>query len=572
MGNFLSSLIGSGNKPSVYLSVTPGVGLEMCLVDASSKSVKSYSVRPLLYNETTKDIADYEAFKNSIQEMFEELQIDPKCNVVLNLPLCTLGTMNLPLISGDEAITTSVTAGVEQSYLFRRLEPVVSWSDIRTSASANSDTRKILYSAIQKTVVENVSAALGELGATLGGIEVSVVSYLRALDYIGYTAAQMKDNVTWNLMILSSTGYSLLSMVGKNIVDYYEEPLAIKSFEGDDIYNAINASAQITLMSYPANYLYIVSETDMVSAGLLAKKIKQAAATTTIDFFENNSFKKQEVMPVSLEVVPDNVLKISLQAVGCAIADISDYPVRFNFVKSGAGSSDADAPVAITIGDQTFNVIPSRATKLALAIFVAAVGVMSVLAFVVLPNMVASKEAQISDIDSKIKTLDEQLKTVEGESDSTGSFDMTKQVDSVLKSNRSKLMNYSAIGASIPNNVWVTYFVTSDDGLIDVKGAATNVEDIYAFFKNMKDSLINTKLRLHKLQMQTGSVDDLLSNDDTSNYEFEITNMETSQLESLLGKITGDNKAENENKNQNNDKNTKVPDNKLLSDTPVQMN
>ena len=31
------------------------------------------------------------------------------------------------------------------------------------------------------------------------------------------------------------------SLVGKTIVDYYEEPLAIKTFEGDDIYNAINA-------------------------------------------------------------------------------------------------------------------------------------------------------------------------------------------------------------------------------------------------------------------------------------------------------------------------------------------
>ena len=125
-----------------------------------------------------------------------------------------------------------------RSDIFRRLEPVVAWTDVNTGSNGG-DTRKILYAAMQKPVIENIAAALGALGSTLTSVEISVVSYLRALDYIGYTSAQMKDNITWNLMIVSSTGYSLVSMVGKTIVDYYEEPLAIKTFEGDDIYNAI---------------------------------------------------------------------------------------------------------------------------------------------------------------------------------------------------------------------------------------------------------------------------------------------------------------------------------------------
>lgn len=44
-------------------------------------------------------------------------------------------------------------------------------------------------------------------------------------------------------------------------------------------------------------------------------------------------------------------------------------------------------------------------------------------------------------------------------------------------------MNYSAIGQSIPETVWITYFMTQDSGLVDIKGASTNVEDIYVFFK-----------------------------------------------------------------------------------------
>ena len=102
MGNFLSdfmeSLSSGSHKNVVYLSVTPGVGLELCQVDMQTKLVKAYAVRDLEYNETARDIADYEAFKAAVADMFDELQINPKCDVVVNMPLCTLGTMNLPLI------------------------------------------------------------------------------------------------------------------------------------------------------------------------------------------------------------------------------------------------------------------------------------------------------------------------------------------------------------------------------------------------------------------------------------------------------------------------------------------
>ncbi|MBO8431528.1 PilN domain-containing protein [Spirochaetes bacterium] len=566
MGNLLSSFMGSGHKDTVYLSVTPGVGLELCLIDPQSRQVKAYAVRELAYNETTKDIADYEALKSAVEEMYMEVGVNPRCNVIVNLPVCALGTMNLPLIMAENSIEVSVTSEVEQSYIFRRLEPVVAWTDVNTGSNGG-DTRKILYAAMQKPVIENIAAALGALGSTLTSVEISVVSYLRALDYIGYTSAQMKDNITWNLMIVSSTGYSLISMVGKTIVDYYEEPLAIKTFEGDDIYNAINASAQITLMSYPANYLYIISETDMVSAELLSKKIQNAG---TVDFLENNTFKKQEVMPVSLEVLPDNVMKISLQAVGCALSLISNYPLHFDFMKDTAKVAVADEPVSLQFGDQTIDLSPTKATQLAFGVLVICAGLLSALAFGVLPGMESAKQSQLSEVEGKVKELETQLQTAEGEQSATGSFDMAKQVDYVLKNNRAKLMNYTAIGTSIPDTVWLTYFMTTDDGLIDVKGAATNVEDVYTFFKNMKDSLINTKLRLYKLQMQSSSVDDVISNDSSSNYEFEITNMEENQLKSLLG-ITSEN-GENENAASNAKNGGKAPNNKLLSDKPVQVN
>ena len=566
LSNFLAKL-GAGSTETIYLSVTPGLGLEMCQIDQQTRTVKAYAVRELAYNEASRDITDYEAFKNAVAEMFEELKINPKCNVVVNMPLVSLGTMSFPLLLADDAIATGIISEVEQTYIFRRMEPAVAWQDVNSASNAGSDNRKVLYSAIQQAVIDNISAALGSLGATLAGIEVSLASYLRALDFAGYTTAQMQDNVTWNLMVVSSNGYSLTSLVGKNVIDYYEEPLAIKTFEGDDIYNAIVASAQITLMSYPANYLYIISETDQVSAELLSKKIQGAG---NIDFLENNSFKKHEVLPVSLDILPDNVLKISLQAVGCATANISSYPLKFNFLGNKNITAAGEEPVSISFGDKSFEITPTAAMNMAVLIAVVVAVPLVLLGYMFLPKVESEQQQKLDDVNVKIQDIDEQLKKMEGEKSKASAFELKKEVEDVISFNRAKLMNYSAIGQSIPETVWITYFMTQDSGLVDIKGASTNVEDIYVFFKNMKDSLINTKLRLQKLDMQSASVDDLVSSSGPSNYEFEITNMDQSQLAALLGIVAGQGANPNDPNAQNNN-NNQGGGNGLLGNTPLNL-
>ena len=156
---------------------------------------------------------------------------------------------------------------------------------------------------------------------------------IRDRDYTGLASEQMKDNVAWNLLTVSSNGYTLISMVGKQIIDYYEEPIAVKSYDGDEIYNVISSSsAQITLMSYPASYLLVVSDTDSVSAEMLAKNLN---VDYSIEYVENNKFKHKEFLAVSLDVLPDNILKISLQAIGVAISKSSDFPFTCNFLATG---------------------------------------------------------------------------------------------------------------------------------------------------------------------------------------------------------------------------------------------
>lgn len=522
--------LGIGSKETVYMSITPGVGLELIQLDIPTRSVKNYAFRPLEYNESLREIADYDAFKDAVVELFEELKLSTKSNIILNVPMVLFGSKELPLLLGDDAVTEALTSEVEQSYIFKRYEPIVSWAD--ASLNQNGDTRKLFYSAIQKMAIDNIKNVLTELGASLVSVEMSLTSILKALAFSGRADEQMKDNMTWNLMLVNQNGYSICSMLGKNIVDYYEEPLAIKSFEGEEIYNAINASAQITLMSYSANYLYIVSQTDLVSAEILANRLQVEGI---VQYWENNEFKKQDLIPVSLEVLEDVAHKISLEAVGIATGNTTNMPVKFNFAASGtgegAGVADENEIVPIKIGEKEFEVTPIVARNIA---FIAAVALLVpvLIVFLTLPVLKNKKQAQLDDINSRLTTVQNEVKKMQEEQNKLNDFDVNSEIKKVMSNNRIKLMSYTALGESVPKHVWITYYVTKEDGKIDIKGESSNVEEVYTFFRNMKDSLIDTKLRLHKLQMQTDSVDDVVSIDPNKpvNYEFEITNMTEAEL------------------------------------------
>lgn len=62
------------------------------------------------------------------------------------------GNTTLSLILADDAISEALLSEVEQSYIFKRYDPVISWVD--AGGTQAGDTRKLLYSAIQKMLLK----------------------------------------------------------------------------------------------------------------------------------------------------------------------------------------------------------------------------------------------------------------------------------------------------------------------------------------------------------------------------------------------------------------------------------
>lgn len=550
----LNSLFGMGGGKDLYISVSPACGLEMIELDKHG-NVKSYAQTPIEYNEAQREISNYDDFKAGLETLFQMRNVNPaKANIYLSVPTVWFGTKEgLPLLLDDNAITNIVIGELEQTYVFKRKEPLPFWFD--ALASTNSDSRNVFYTAVQKESIETIRGIITSMGANLVSVECSLFADLKALYVTGIAAEQMQEGNSWSLMIVNNSGFQMLGLQGKKILEYYEEPLPIKSYEGEEIYSAIENAAQIALMSTPSSSLVILSETDLVSAEILAGRLQFGGTTI---FVEDNQFRKEPLMDMSLNILSDDQLKVSLHAIG-HMTPAGIMPVDVDFIAEKGKAKAQVAIIEIPLGNgKVFELTPQKA--IVIVIILAAL-IMAPLggAYAWTNGLVTKAQEENAALDNQITELDAQIKQYEKQ-DGKPEFDAVAEIEKVLKNNKTKIQVYAALGQFIPKNLYLTYFITGDDGLINIKGCADSVEDVYVFFKNMKESLTDSKLRLSKLDLKSGSLDTVVNSTastiDNAPYVFEITNMDENQLQSFMNKLSGksdkNDKDNNSNSNNNN--------------------
>lgn len=527
--DFLAKL-GASTRITVGVSVSPGVGLEMIEVDRLTGTISKYSNKPLDYNYSTREITDYTQFATSLEELFEELHIPKRSNIILSIPNVQFGMINLPILLTDEAITNAIISEVEQSYIFKRQEPVVSWCEIHSNVE--TENRTLAYTALQENALNEITERCNEIGCAIVGIENSYSSLLKTLHYSGFAKEQMKENITWNLMVIGQNSYSILSMLEKKVMEYYEEPLALKSFVDDEIYNAITTSAQLTLAGLPANHLVIISETDLVSAEVLSMKISVESA---IKFLECNKFSQNELLPVNLNVLPKQALQITPEAIGAAIYPFSDFPLKLNLVAEKVSDSlSLDESVEcprINLGNLEIELTPAFIKRFSLLISGIIILPIIILALLLNKVIIPKEQSKLDQINAKVEKINADIAKY-SDSGRSDTFDLKSAIDKILEQNKIKLSYYSALGMSLPDKLWVTYYTLSDVGKIDIKGKSSDVKSIYTFYKNLKQLVNKSDIRLHKLEIASESIDDVISNVSNSPrlYSFEITNMTETEL------------------------------------------
>lgn len=512
--------LGIGNKETVYMSISQTAGLEIIKVDTKSNTIVSYANRPLEYDAISYNIANYDAFKTAVQELYKELQIKPQCNVVLNLPTVLFARAEVPLILDNDSINEFlINNALDNNFIFNNNTPMIAWIDANTDSS--NKARSLFYSAVQQEVVANIQDALTAIGSTLISVTTSICSTINALSFSDHVSKMVKDNMTWQLISLTDNGYSLCTMQGSNLIDYYNEEMAFILLEHDELYSALISSLQIQFMSNPSYLLYLVSSTNLLQVEKLSNMLKDAGFPT--EYFENITSINEEIIPANLKISP------SLEAIGTAVSNRPNLPLKIDLLKSKKSvSSEDDSPVEFKIGEEKYELSPQAAVKVSAVI--CTILIVFVFLFTMIFHMLSAKlQANLDQLNSESERIQNEIKTYKEKDSQNDLFNEEKEIETIVSDNRNKLILYSAIGETVPDDLWITYFYTRKDGKMDIKGAALSVEDISTFYKNLKDALINIRLRLYKLEMAANNIDDAVTNAKQT-YTFEITNMSEREL------------------------------------------
>ncbi len=520
MLNFLSQ---SNQKQIVGIALTPGIGLEVAILDKTNSTVINYGRKRVDYNFSTREIQDYVQFKTALVELIDLMKIPPKSLTYIVLPNVFFDFIEVPQVVTNAEIKTAILSKAEEFYIFKREEPLSGWCEV--GISENTSQKKIVYSSFQKSAVEELKEIISDIGLQLVGIETSYSATLRGLYLTGQIDDVILEKAPWTTMIVGTNSYTLLQMEGNSLIDYSEVPLAIKSFSTEEAYQAIVSSSAQLLNNHDSNKLFIISQTDDICAEVLKRQMQYDREIYAID---SNKFSKKTLLEVVSTTDYSQVNSMTLSVLGAAHLK-SNFGVILNVLADDPSASMGVYFTTNILGtpvDVTSEFVLRASILLSAAFFI----VFGVLAGIC-ATIDSKEQARISDLTNQIRTVDSQILT-ETDGKSKQEIDMNTIIDEIASMNVTAINFYDSIATDIPKNVWLTQYYNKSGDKIAVRGVAQSIVDIYEYYKNLRIVSPQSDIKLTELKVITEDLSqenkylsDIELNKDTERlYSFEIAN------------------------------------------------
>ncbi|MBQ8635358.1 PilN domain-containing protein [bacterium] len=557
---------GDGHNQIVGFSLTPGIGLEAVILDKTKTKVLNYGRKKVDYNFSQRNIQDYLQFKTALSELVKEMHIKPKSYTYMVLPNVFFDFIELTNNTTDENIDMALTASAEDYYIFKRDEPVIGWSEI----AANDTQKRIAYSAFQRTDIEEIKRIFETLNLQLIGIETSYSATLKGINLTGLISDAIVMNSAWTALIINTNSFTLFQMEGKSLIDCNDVPLAIKSFSPEEAYQAITSSVSQLLDNFPSNQLFIVSQTEDISADAL-KKIMQY--DRDIVAIESNRYAGKPLLEVIGAVGNfKEASSMTLAALGAADSK-SDLGIDLNIMGKKSAPS---------LGSYSVNLLGKQQDISTTAIAGASIG-STVVLLVIIGALIGgcyywetTQKAKLDELNAKSAELErkiEELKKIEAPKPVETEIDMTDVIDSVANKNVQTIKFYDSISSDIPKNIWLTKYYNKSGNRVVIRGVAENIVDIYEYYKNLRVVSPQSDIKLTELKVVTGSqsgdednINDIIGNisidrDVDRLYSFEISNTSVQLDMSMYTRRAGG-------KDQANNEVPKIDESDLLKGPP----
>lgn len=544
----------------VGVAVTPELGLEAALIDFDARKVLKYGTRTLAYDNNRKVIADLDIFKESLQDVLQELDIPKGADIVLSIPTVFFNVNDYPAALSTEQIGLSIETDLMEKPLFSNEEPCISAVKLPNSTMQFS---KFAYVAAQKTTLIEIAMQIYELGYNLVSIDTSINSSLNALIYNERVNAS--PQASWLLLVVENSCCRIIPMSGKNYVDYFEEKISIGEVLGDEEnYTTVVSAVKPILKNNPTQCLYVVSKTNIISAKLLAEKLTYEAP---IVHQEANIYNTVPFIDVSDEINPEAAKTISLDVIGAAIGrEFADYTeTHFNLFNESLGDVYIqNRPPVITIGSRKFEMSMENSVKYGLIFFVLVL-IAALIILLPIRGAMNGKKQEKEKLDRQIQETKAFIEANKGVSSSV--FSESDEIRIGLGVNKNVYTYYTIAGTEIPKKLWLTSLELGPNTTI--KGQADNLESIYSFFRSIKDYNPESGIKLQKLGLAVSpnkralrdfDTDSVITSLNADYYEFVISDVPEKKATSKKSKSTEGVGGIDDNSYGNNEKPAALPD------------
>ena len=347
MFNFNFNFTENKKQNIVGFSLVPGLGLEAVILDKAKGIVTNYGRKKVDYNFSQRNVQNYGQLKNALIELMDEMKIPPKSYAYLVLPNVFFDFIEIASDTSDSGIEVALTSTSEEFYIFKKEEPVIGWCDVANPMGTTQ--RRLAYSAFQKSDIDEIKEIFAGVGLQLAGIETAYSATLRGLNLVGLIRDAILMNSTWSALLINTNSYTIFQMEGKNLLDCNEVPLAIKSFSTEEAYDAIVSNVSQLLSGSTISQLYIISQTDEISAEALKKIMQFDREIIAID---SNKYSKKSLLEVSRALDFNQANSMSLSALG-AVDPKSDLDINLNILNKDPNASMGVYFVANILGRPT---------------------------------------------------------------------------------------------------------------------------------------------------------------------------------------------------------------------------
>ena len=487
-------------KRTFSVAITPDRGLEIAEMNHAQGTVVKYVQRSLEGITVKSIIPDMDVFKDILQECLTEIGAPKGSSIILTLPTITMGIGNYMASQTDSSIVQLITDDlIDKDLIFRDTDPIV----CTTGLSVSIQSKIVAYTASIYAIVQEAAKIIVDIGYKIDAIDVSAASVYRAL--IHTKKVQPQQDTTWLMLLVDNSHARLLTLNGESLIEYKEEQVMYDFSDTAGNCDMVAQSITPYLEKIPANYLYVVSRTDSVSAEMLASKIQY---NNPIIFLEANSFAKEGF--IDAPDLPEDVANgITLELIGGCLYDES--LIHFNMYNEDLGDVYTDQqPLQFKIGTNVIVLTIAKIIQVTVIIAAIIAGIAGAY-YMQLTSAKAELQEQYDKIVSENSSYEKQIKEL-SKVVSTKDFDEVTQMRIGISSNTLIYNYFDLLGKEMPEKVWLSFLEmqTENDNpdspvYANFEGQSDNIESIYRFYRNIKDTMIDSNVELQKLSLASKS-------------------------------------------------------------------